>query len=63
MMKFVFKCHNHDENTPSLHVDVFKNKYYCFSCGSEGFISESKSITQLVIDHLKNMILQLEHYL
>jgi hypothetical protein len=62
-MKFIFKCLNHQEETPSLSVDVLKGKYYCFSCGSEGIISESKGVTQLVINHLKGVISYLEGYL
>ena len=55
-IKFLFKCHNHKEETPSLEVDLIKGKYYCFSCGARGFTSESKQVTQMVISHLEGII-------
>ena len=62
-MKFIFRCANHEKVTPSMEVDVIKGKYYCFSCGSKGNISESKSVTKLVIAHLKGVIEYMEGYL
>jgi hypothetical protein len=62
-MKFLFKCTNHVEKTPSLSVDVTADKYYCFSCGSQGTISESPDVTRLVVDYLKNIVSFMEENL
>lgn len=62
-MKFIFKCHNHDEEKPSLEVDLIKGKYYCFSCGAWGNTAESKIVTQMLINHLEGIIEHLKGYL
>jgi len=62
-MKFIFKCHNHEEKTPSLEVDLIKGKYYCFTCGVWGHTSESKEVTQMVINHLEGIIEHLKGHL
>lgn len=33
---FMFKCHFHEENNPSMGVDNSRNFFYCFGCGSSG---------------------------
>lgn len=62
-MKFLFKCIEHKEETPSMSVDVTRGKYCCFSCGCDGLIAENKTVTKMVIDHLKNIISYMEGYL
>lgn len=33
---FMFKCHFHNENTPSMGVTNSKNLFYCYGCGYSG---------------------------
>ena len=62
-MKFIFRCNNHEEKTPSLSVDVKKGEFYCMSCGHNGVIVEDQSRLMLVIEHLKNMVNHFEGFL
>lgn len=54
-MNVIFKCFNHKEETPSLHVDMVDGKYYCFSCGVEGFLLQNIEVMKMLIDHLQNI--------